>query len=58
MDKIMEMLKKYWYVLAGVGVYLMFFRNKKTRQKTRTRTKKIYVRARGYGSRMRSKFRR
>ena len=31
----METLKKYWYVAAGLVVYLLFFMNKKTSKRPR-----------------------
>ena len=58
MENITEMIKKYWYILAGVVVYFMFFGKKKTRRRTKRRMGRMYQRGRMYSGRMMARMRR
>lgn len=58
MENITEMIKKYWYILAGVAVYFMFFNTKKKRRRTKARMGRMYQRGRAYGGRMMQRMRR
>lgn len=40
-EKIKEMLIKYWYVVAGLVVYMMFGKKKKSKRRSKKSTRKM-----------------